>query len=124
MHTAIVEWSKTTQATRFLVYTEQAYIESWASDMRSDVNNVYVAATVAFIYIVLTLGTCSPIFCRASVALAGAVSVIMPIFSGFGLLFFAGQSIGSLHGSLPFLIIVVGIEQVYVICEAIDQVSL
>ena len=92
--------------------------------MRNDIKNVVIAAAVAFIYIVLTLGTCSPIFCRASVAFAAAVSVMMPIISGFGLLFFAGQSIGSFHGSLPFLIIVVGIEQVYVICEAIDQVSL
>ena len=92
--------------------------------MRSDAKNVIVAAIVAFIYLVCSLGTFSPIFCRTTVAFAGATSVILPTLAGFGLLFFAGQSIGNLHGSLPFLIIAVGVEHIYIICEAIDQVAL
>lgn len=48
------------------------------------------------------------------------MSILLSTFAGFGLLFYAGEQIGSLHGSLPFLIIAVGVEHMYVICEAID----
>ena len=116
----MAEWSKTTKAARFMLYTEEGYMESWAKDVRSDATNIFLAAIVVVIYIACTLGSFSPIFCRGVVTLSGTISNILSLFAGFGLLFYSGEQIGSLHGSLPFLIFAVGIEHMYVICEAID----
>ena len=95
-------------------------MESWALDVQSDMKNIFIAVPIVFLYIVCTLGSLSPVFCRGSVTFVGAISSLLSISSGFGLLFYTGQKIGSLHGSLPFLIIAVGVEHMYVICEAID----
>ena len=106
------------------MYTEQGYIESWRQDVRSDATNIFFAAAIAFLYIVCTLGTFSPIFCRGLVAFNGALNLVLSIFAGFGVLFYTGQQISSFHGSLPFLIMTIGVENMYVICDAIDQVAL
>ena len=102
------------------MYTEQGYIESWRQDVRSDATNIFFAAAIAFLYIVCTLGTFSPIFCRGLVAFNGALNLVLSIFAGFGVLFYTGQQISSFHGSLPFLIMTIGVENMYVICDAID----
>ena len=88
---AVTEWSETTNAARFILYTEQGYIESWAQDVNHDTQNIPIAASVAFVYIAATLGTLSPIFCRSFLALMGALSTALSISSGFGLLFYAGK---------------------------------
>jgi len=121
---AVSEWSSTTQAAKFVLYTEEGYIESWSQDVRSDSTNILFAALVAFLYFVCTLGTFSPIFCRGLLAFNGALNLVLSIFAGFGMLFYFGQSISSFHGSLPFLIMAIGVENMYVICDAIDQVAL
>ena len=90
LHAVVAEWSKTTKAARFILYTEHGYIESWARDVRDDMTSILIAAIVVFIYIVCTLGSFSPIFCRGVVAFAGALSVILSISGGFGILFYAG----------------------------------
>ena len=97
-------------------------MESWAKDVNHDMNNIFIAAIIVLLYLVCSLGSFSPIFCRGTVALSGSLSIILSASAGFGLLFYCGQKISSLHASLPFLIIAVGVEHMYVICEAIDQI--
>ena len=120
----VAEWSKTTRATRFLLYTEHGYIESWEKNLHQDLSILFVVAIIVFVYILCTLGSFSPIFCRGVVAFNGALSILLSTTGGFGILFYSGEKIGSLHGQLPFLIIIVGVEQMYAICDAIDQVAL
>ena len=86
----IAEWSKTTVAARFMLYTEQGYMESWSQDMKSDAENIFIAVPIVFIYIMCTLGSVSPIFCRGGVAFIGALSTVLSISGGFGLLFYTG----------------------------------
>lgn len=46
------------------------------------------------------------------------------MISGCGLLFYSGESLSSLHYTLPLMIMSVGIEHLFVICHAIDEISL
>ena len=86
----VAEWSKTTRAARFILYTEHGYIESWAQDVRDDLPSIFIAAIVVAIYLVCTLGSFSPIFCRGVIAFNGALSIILSTSGGFGILFYAG----------------------------------
>ena len=97
-------------------------MESWTKDVNNDLKNVYIAAIIVLLYLMCSLGSFSPIFCRVAVAFSGALSIILSASAAFGILFYFDQKIGSLHASLPFLIIAVGVEHMYVICEAIDQI--
>ena len=86
--------------------------------------SVFLGAAAVSLYIILFLGSFSPIHCRCVVALAGIASVILSTFAAFGLLYFCGQSTSSFHSWLPFLSMSIGIEQFFVICTAIDKTSL
>ena len=98
LNAVIAEWSKTTRAARFILYTEHGYIESWEKDLQEDLYTLFVAATIVFVYIICTLGSFSPIFCRGVVAFNGALSILLSATGGFGILFYCGEKIGSLHG--------------------------
>ena len=83
-----------------------------------------IASASVAVYIILFLGAFSPMHCRCLVALAGAVSVVLSFFSGFGLLFLCGQSYSTFHSWLPFLLMAIGVEHMFVICGAVDQTDL
>ena len=90
MQSAFEEWATTTKAATFMLFTEQGYIESWTEDIVNDIFAVFLAAAVVSLYIVLFMGSFSPIHCRCLVALAGISAVILSFFSGFGLLYYCG----------------------------------
>ena len=90
----------------------------------ADLPSVFLAAAAVSLYIILFLGSFSPIHCRCIVALAGITSIILSTFAASGLLFFCGQHTSSFHSWLPFLSMSIGIEQFFVICTAIDKTSL
>ena len=104
-----------------MLFTEQGYIESWTEDIVNDIFAVFLAAAVVGLYIVLFMGSFSPIHCRCLVALAGISAVILSFFSGFGLLYYCGFHTSSFHSWLPFLAMTIGVEQMFVLCNAVDR---
>ena len=95
-------------------------MESWVRDVKEDLISIAIAALAVSLYIILFLGSFSPIHCRCLVALGGILSVTISFFSGFGLLYFCGQYTSSFHSWLPFLLMCIGVEHMFVICQAID----
>ena len=117
---AVSEWTQTTQAIRVIMFTQFGFIEAWSADVKSEAGAIWWASLAVFIYLVFFLGACSPIFCRAVVAFTGAISILFSFTSGFGLLFYCGYQISSFHGTIPFLMMSIGVEQMFVITDAID----
>lgn len=62
--------------------------------------------------------------CRCIVALVGIIMVMLSFSSGFGLLYFCGFHTSTFHSWLPFLLMSIGVESMFVICSAVDQTSL
>ena len=121
---AVDEWSKTTKAATFIMYTEQGYVESWAHAIQRDLPSVFVSGVILSIYLAMFLGNFSPIFCRCTVALAAIFSMVLAFFSAFGLLYFCGFHTSTFHSWLPFLVMSIGIEHTFVICNAVDATRL
>lgn len=84
------EWSLTTKAAKFVLYTEHGYMESWVEDVKKDLISIIVASVVVSLYLVIFLGSCTPIHCRCIVALGGVLSVSLSFFAAFGLLYLLG----------------------------------
>lgn len=76
------------------------------------------------IYVIFFLGSCSPTHCRLVVALGGTISIILSFFAGFGLLYYFGFEASTFHSWLPFLMMSIGVEHMFVICNAVDQTDL
>ena len=122
--TSVEEWSKTTKAANFYIYTEKGYLDSWAEDVKEDLVSILFASIASGLYIFLFLGSFSPTHCRCMVSFGGILSVAISFFSGFGLLYYCGEQTSNFHSWLPFLLMCIGVEHMFVICNAIDQTSL
>ena len=70
------------------------------------------------------LGNFSPLHCRCVVALTGLLCVTLAYTSGFGLMYFLGGQTTGVHQLMPFLLIGIGVDDMFVICNAIDQTDL
>lgn len=83
---------------------------------------IYGAIAVAFIvfYCSAFLGSCSPIHCRLIVALTGVLCVLLACASGFGICYIYGWKGTELISVLPVLILGIGVDDMFVICNAID----
>jgi len=121
---AFSEWVPKTTAARFTMYTEQGYIESYSLDVKDDSKRILYAALAVIAYILLFLGSCSPLFCRSVVALVGSLSIVLSFIAGCGILFYCGQSLSDFHSTLPFMIMSIGLEHLFIMTDAIDQTSL
>ena len=80
------------------------------------------------IYTFLALGNCSPIHCRCCVALTGLICIILAYTCGFGLMFiFGARTTGvcvCVHTLIPFLLIGIVVDDMFVMCNALDQTKL
>ena len=73
-------------------------------------------------YTIIFLGSCSPVHCRSSTAVFGLACVIMSYLSGFGISFLLGGEVSELHSLMPYLLIGIGVDDMFVIANAVDQV--
>ena len=75
-------------------------------------------------YCALNLGSFSPIHCRLTVTLVGFACVMLAVQAGFGFCGILDLRISAVHESMPILMLGIGVDDMFVICNAIDQVSL
>ena len=52
----------------------------------------------------------------------GIICIFMSYFGGFGVMFALGGKVAGVHNLMPFLLIGIGVDDMFVIANAIDQV--
>ena len=80
-----------------------------------------IALLLIYIYSFFVLGSCSPIHMRVISAMVGLFCVGISIASGYGIAFVFGYKFSDMHGVLPFLILGLGVDDMFVIVNTIDQ---
>jgi len=93
---------------------------AFSDDIQADLALVQIAIILVALYTIFVLGTFSAIHCRCVVSLMGLVSVGLAYGSGFGLSFLCGGETAGVHNLLPFLLIGIGVDDMFVICNALD----
>ena len=86
-----------------------------------DANLIGVAIVLMLLYSLLVLGSCSPIHMRFVSAILGLCCIGISTLSGYGLAVYAGQLMSDFHGVLPFLLLGLGVDDMFVIVNSIDQ---
>ena len=97
---------------------------AFSDDIQADLALIQVAIMLVAIYTIVVLGTFSPLHCRLVVSLMGLVSVGLSYASGFGICFYLGGETAGVHNLMPFLLIGIGVDDMFVICNAVDQTDL
>lgn len=79
-----------------------------------------ISVSLIVMYCSAFLGSCSPIHCRLLVALTGVLCVLLACAAGYGICYIYGWKGTELVSVLPVLILGIGVDDMFVICNAID----
>lgn len=85
---------------------------------------IQVAIILVAVYTIVNLGTFSGMHCRLVVSLMGLVTVGIAYAAGYGFCYYLGGETAGVHGLMPFLLIGIGVDDMFVICNAVDQTDL
>ena len=103
--------------------TGRSIVDSIAETIESDIKLIVVTFTVMISFACLMLGKClNPSTGHSLLAMSGMLSVTFGIMAGFGLSMFAQTPYVSIVGILPFLVIGVGIDDMFIIVDELDRV--
>ena len=80
-----------------------------------------VAISLITLYSYLVLGNFSPVHFRAFSAMVGLSCILVGAISGYGLAFAAGFRFSRMHTIIPFMLMGIGVDDMYVIVNTIDQ---
>ena len=89
-------------------------------EVYGDLALVFLAITLIFLYSNLVLGSCSPVHFRAASASVGVFCVGVSVISGYGLASLFGYKLSQAHNILPFLLLGLGVDDMFVIVNCID----
>lgn len=62
--------------------------------------------------------------CRCLVALIGILTILLAYTSGFGLLYLLGGETTGVHQLMPFMLVGIGADDMFVLCNSIDQTDI
>ena len=73
------------------------------------------------IYLMIFLGSPSPMHCRLVLAFLGIICVLVALASGYGICFSYGWLASEISQILPPMMLGIGVDDMFVICNSIDQ---
>ena len=92
--------------------------------LAKDTDLLVLVVITVFAYGIMFIGACSPIHCRTLLTIFGLLTVFVSVYAGFGLSFMLGYIKETTHEMLYVLLMGVGIDDMFVVCNALDQVPL
>ena len=117
---AIKEFNEGTKYVNFYLYTNSGVFQAFSSDLAGDLIFVQFALLLIVMYSVIFMGGCSPIHCRVALAIFGVFCIILSYLTGFGICFMYGYEVTNIHNFIPFLLLGVGVDDMFVLCNAVD----
>ena len=100
-------------------------LDGWEVDflgvVTTDIILLGVAVCLVSVYSYIVLGSFSPIHFRAATAGIGMFCVLISITAGYAICFLSGLKITNFHNILPFMVIGIGVDNLFVIVNSIDQ---
>ena len=103
------------------MFSTTAWEYSIIGDIVEDVTRMLIALTMISTYSMLVLGSCSPVHFRAVTSMVGLSCVVLAGTAGYGLSFAFKQLISRFHGFLPFMLMGIGVDDMFVIVSCVDQ---
>ena len=91
------------------------------ADAFEDSGLLAIAIALVSIYSYLVLGGFSPILFRSYTAFVGILCVLVSVSSGYALALLFGNKVSTLHHIIPFLVVGIGVDDMFVIVYSIDQ---
>lgn len=118
---AAEEFNKKSKAVNIYLFTPNGLRESFSGDITNDLSLVQVSVMLVAVYCIVFMGGCSPIHFRSAAAGITLLCVGLSFGASNGLAFLVGGRSAGIHNLLPFLLIGIGVDDMFVISSNIDQ---
>ena len=105
----------------------QAYAKygTWYSELLktiiADIKYALSAVCLISTYLIIFLGSISPLHTRLTVAILGLVCVGIACAAGFGICLNSGWYFTEMTNVLPTIMLGIGVDDMFVICNSVDQ---
>ena len=88
--------------------------------VNTDLVLIQIAISMVGIYTAINIGGLSPIHCRCWVTICGLFTVALCYLAGFSLAFALNFRQSGVHNLISFLLIGIGVDDMFVVCNSID----
>lgn len=78
---------------------------------------------VILVYIILMIGRCNIVQQRVYLSIAGISVVGQAIVSSYGICYYMGYFYGPIHQILPFLLLGIGVDDMFVVMQSLENIS-
>lgn len=123
LETLVAEFNSETRYIHVGIKSDIDYTRSFLVLEYSDIDKAVYAAAIILLYCMFMLGSCSPIHCRVATTLLGFVCVLLSVEAATGLCCLLNLKFSEVHDTLPILMLGIGVDDMFVICNALDQTS-
>mmetsp|Transcript_18041 Transcript_18041/g.30748 ORF Transcript_18041/g.30748 Transcript_18041/m.30748 type:complete len:538 (+) Transcript_18041:285-1898(+) len=117
------EFAANSTLINIFMFTEAGLTESFSGDIQDDLALVQVSVMLVAIYTILFMGSFSPIHFRSAAAGITLLCVGLSYAASSGLAYYLGAKSAGIHSILPFLLIGIGADDMFVISSSLDQTN-
>ena len=116
----ITKWGEKSDLLKVYAFSGTMWEMSFINEVTFDAVFLFSAIMLITSYSYFVLGSCSPIHFRALSAMVGLTCVLLATTSGYAISFAFGYEFSRMHPILPFMLMGIGVDDMYVIVNTID----
>jgi hypothetical protein len=116
----LVEFSAECEFIEVYAFTTSTFVKSLSKDISSDLFLLTASFFSVGVYTVIVLGGCSAVHLRTTTAGMGFLIIVLSYMSCQAIAFAAGYQSTNMNSLLPFLLLGIGVDDMFVVCNAID----
>ena len=121
LEAAVIKFNAESKGLNIAIFTLSGVTRSFEQDLNSDLILIQSSVNLVAGYTILFLGSCSPLHFRSCVAFFGLITILVSFICGNALAGLSGYETAGVHNLLSFLLIGIGADDMFVICNALDQ---
>ncbi|KAK0090682.1 hypothetical protein PV325_008019 [Microctonus aethiopoides] len=101
----------------------RSYVDFIQQMMRNNVTILLCGLLLIVIYVTAMIGRCNRVQQRIYLSLMGVSVVGQAILSSYGICFYLGFTYGHIHPILPFLLLGIGVDDMFVIIQSLESLA-
>jgi hypothetical protein len=114
------EFSEKSKFIDFFHVTESAVDDAVEGNFNEDMDRMVVSGILVVSYTIIVLGGCSPVHFRTVITFVGLGCIFLAVRASEHIPIAMGFVKGEIHIMIPFLLLGVGVDDMFVICNAVD----
>ena len=104
-------------------FTMRSFDDIMDQSLKTDVKTMAAGYMLIYLYVLLNLGKLNMVEQRMWLAVTGILAVMMGVVTSFGIAAYLGVFYSQMNQLLPFLMLGVGVDDMFVIMQAFDNLD-